>query len=238
MANVFDRLIRSLVLRKATAEADFFFKRKASALRSELAVRALRRSADFVEQHMNSALLCRSRLEHLTFAASHVGEGALLEFGVHAGVSINHLARLFPQRAVYGFDSFLGLPEAWTGHRYSKSNFDLQGKPPKVAANVKLVVGWFQETLPGFVASLNERVALAHIDCDIYSSTATVLQQLAPKLSAGSVLVFDEFFNYPSFEQHELKAFFEFVEKHDVQFEFLGYAGEQVSVKIKVIAAR
>jgi predicted O-methyltransferase YrrM len=224
-----------LVLRKATAEADFFLNRKASALRSELAVRALRRSADFVERHMASALLCRSRLEHLTFTAAQAGEGAVLEFGVHGGFSINHLARMFPHRTVYGFDSFLGLPEAWAGHRYSKVNFDRQGKPPKVAANVKLVVGWFQETLPGFVAQLKERVALAHIDCDIYSSTATVLQHLAPKLTAGSVLVFDEFFNHPSFEQHELKAFFEFAEKHGVQFEYLGYAGEQVSVKIKAI---
>jgi len=238
MAKQFEKLIRSVFLRKAAAEAEFVIRRKAAALQSELATRAMRRSADFVERQMSSALSCQNRLEHLTFASSHAGEGALLEFGVNQGVTINHLARLFPQHTVYGFDSFRGLPEAWSGYRYSKVNFDRQGRPPAVASNVKLVVGWFNETLPEFVAKLNGGVSLVHIDCDIYSSTVTVLEQLAPKLATGCVVVFDEFFNYPNFEQHEFKAFFEFVEKHQVTYDFLGYAGEQISLKIKTIAAR
>ena len=36
------------------------------------------------------------------------------------------------------------------------------------------------------------RVAFAHIDVDLYSSTRTVLRALAPRLTAGSVLRFDE----------------------------------------------
>jgi hypothetical protein len=75
-------------------------------------------------------------------------------------------------------------------------------------------------------------LALAHIDCDIYSSTVTVLDCIAPALQPGSVLVFDEFFNYPGFMRHEYKAFFEFVERYQIAYEFIGFSGQQVSIKI------
>jgi hypothetical protein len=34
------------------------------------------------------------------------------------------------------------------------------------------------------------------------------------------------------FEMHEYKAFFEFVERFDVKYRFIGYSGQQVSVVI------
>jgi hypothetical protein len=74
-----------------------------------------------------------------------------------------------------------------------------------------------------------------HIDCDIYSSTKTVLGLTAGRLAPGAVLVFDEFFNYVSFERHEYKAFFEFVERFDVKYRFIGYSGQQVSMVIDAI---
>jgi predicted O-methyltransferase YrrM len=235
MSRFFDKLIRSIVLRKVVAEADFIMKRKAVALRTELYRRALNDTADFIEANMTSALFCKDRLEHLTFVSTHVKEGLILEFGVFSGETINHLAGIFTDRTLYGFDSFEGLPEAWSGYRYSKENFNREGSMPKVEANVKLIAGWFDNSLPSFLQSNPGPVALAHIDCDIYSSTKTVLELLAPRLVPGSILSFDEFFNYPNFRQHEIKAFHEFVERHQVKFEYLGYAGEQVSLRINAI---
>lgn len=226
------KLLRSWVLRRAEAEADFVVKRKAVALRSELHRRALLATADFIQANMTSALMCQSRLEHLSFLAPQIKPGMILEFGVYSGVTINHLARLFPDRTLHGFDSFQGLPEAWHGYRYSKENFDLAGRMPKVAANVQLVPGWFDQTLPKFLAEHAGPVALAHVDCDIYSSTVTVLELLRPRLQPGSILAFDEFFNYPSYPEHEMKAFFEFVARHRVKFSYLGYAAEQASVRL------
>ena len=50
----------------------------------------------------------------------------------------------------------------------------------------------------------------------------------------GSVIVFDEFFNHPNWEEGEFKAFQELIMKMSLQFEFLGYNcnSEQVAVKL------
>jgi hypothetical protein len=70
------------------------------------------------------------------------------------------------------------------------------------------VKGWFEATLPGFLAAHPEPVALLHLDCDIYSAAAFVLRQLLShgRLVAGSVIIFDELFNYCGFENHEIRA--------------------------------
>ncbi|MFA6959818.1 MAG: TylF/MycF/NovP-related O-methyltransferase [Opitutaceae bacterium] len=238
MSRFFDKLIRSIALRKVAAEASFVMKRKDVALRAEMHRRALKDTADFVEANMTTALSCQSRLEHLTYVATHIKDGHFLEFGVFSGQTINHMAGIFPNRTLYGFDSFEGLPEAWFGSRYNPVNFDRKGSMPKVKTNVKLIAGWFDSTLPAFLQANPGPVAFAHVDCDIYSSTKTVLELLAPRFVPGSVIAFDEFFNYPNFRQHEIKAFFEFVERHRVKFDYIGYAGEQVSVRIAEIYAR
>ena len=47
--------------------------------------------------------------------------------------------------------------------------------------------------------------------------------------------MFDEFFNYKGYELHEYKAFFEFAERFDVGYRFIGYAGQQVSLMIEAV---
>ncbi len=42
-------------------------------------------------------------------------EGAYLEMGVCTGITINFITALNPERTIYGFDSFEGLPSAWEG---------------------------------------------------------------------------------------------------------------------------
>ena len=51
----------------------------------------------------------------------------------------------------------------------------------------------------------------------------------------GSVLVFDEFFNYPGWQQHEYRAWTEFVARTAVAFEYLAYTAdnEQVVVQLR-----
>ena len=74
-----------------------------------------------------------------------------------------------------------------------------------------------------------------HVDCDIYSSTKTVLELTIPRLAPGAVIVFDEFFNYKGYELHEYKAFFEAAERFDLAYRFIGYAGQQVAVMIEAV---
>jgi hypothetical protein len=161
-------------------------------------------------------------------------DGLYLEFGVHSGRTITHLARTNPNRTIHGFDSFDGLPEPWTGYSLAKGAFR-RGGPPAVPDNVRLHVGWFADTLPGFVASHDGPVAFLHVDSDLYSSAVTVLDALADRIEPGTVIVFNEYFNYPNWQRHEFKAFQEFCAAHDVRYEYLCWAQYEVALEITSI---
>jgi predicted O-methyltransferase YrrM len=196
--------------------------------------RALASTVDYVQRHMRQVKPAGSRLELLTRAfgrADITGDRLICEFGVYTGSTINHLATLTPKK-VFGFDSFEGLPEAW-GHRVAKGHFAVR-ELPRVRDNVTLIKGWFSESLPGFLKEHSGTIGFLHIDCDLYSSTKTVFDLLEPRLAAGTVIAFDEYFNYPEWEEGEFKAFSEFISRTGLSFEFIGYhcKGEQVAVVV------
>lgn len=112
--------------------------------------------------------------------------GLVLEFGVRHGNTIRQIAALVDQK-VHGFDSFEGLPEEW--HHEPKGSYTTKGKIPEVPKSVKLHPGWFADTLPAFLATHEGPIRLVNIDCDIYSSTKTVLDALAPRIAPGSVII-------------------------------------------------
>jgi predicted O-methyltransferase YrrM len=232
-----NNIIRAVLRPVVRSVHEFVWREPAAALREELARRALVAAADFVTENMPSAAFCADKYDHLSFAFVKAPDGLALEFGVHKGTTINHLASKWRDRHFFGFDSFHGLPEQWTGPRTGKVNFDRGGRAPKVAANVTLVAGWFHETLPAFLTREAGPIGFMHVDCDIYSSTKTVLELTAPRLTPGAVIVFDEFFNYRGYEDHEYKAFFEFVERFGVKYRFFGYSGQQVSVVVDAISS-
>lgn len=122
-------------------------------------------------------------------------DGLVIEFGVGAGASISALADFTPDRTVFGFDSFEGLPEDWL-HSYVRGSFSTGGQIPGVPANVKIVKGLFQDTLESFLAVNPLPVAFLHLDCDLFSSTKFVLDVLArhQRLIKGSVIQFDDFY--------------------------------------------
>lgn len=145
--------------------------------------------------------------------------GLWLEAGVFFGRSINLLAKA-TDRLVHGFDSFEGLPEDWKAGEH-KGSYSTGGRLPEVVDNVRLYKGWFEQSLPAFLQQNDEFVSLLHIDCDLYSSTRTVLEQLAPRFVDGTVIVFDDFLGFPGFEQHELKAFDEFIMSSDWDYKVI-----------------
>ena len=109
---------------------------------------------------------------------------------------------------------------------------------PEVADNVKLHTGWFEHSLPDFLARYQGPVSLVHIDCDLYSSTRTVLSLLADRLTVGSVIVFDDFLGFDSFEQHEFKAFLEFTEQYGFEFKLLSYVALSREVAFQLVSLR
>ena len=98
----------------------------------------------------------------------------------------------------------------------------------------ELVVGWFDDTVPGFLAEHPGPVSFLHLDADLYSSTRTVLDLVGPRLQPGSIVLFDEYFNYLGWEQHEHRAWAEYVARTGTHFEYLGYTidNEQVIARI------
>jgi Macrocin-O-methyltransferase (TylF) len=195
-------------------------------------------SVEFERQHLAAVPTFKTRQDLFRFALDRAGvrDGLHAEFGVYKGDSINRLARLRPHQLFHGFDSFEGLPESWTlGARTGA--FSLGGRLPAVRDNVVLVKGFFADTLEKFVAECGKTaVAFMHVDCDLYSATKTVLDRLAPLLVEGTVIVFDEYFNYPGWQQGEFKAFAEFIGAHDrLGYDYIGYIrnGGQVAVRLR-----
>jgi len=150
-------------------------------------------------------------------------EGEILEFGVFRGRSITTIANTMSGRTVYGFDSFIGLPEEWkrtNTSTYERGHF--KTKLPHVPSNVKLVQGFFDDSLPVWIEEHQPKtIAFLHIDSDLYSSAKTVLTLLNDYIIPGTIIVFDELCDwsgkrvYDFWEEGEWKALHEWMDEYD-----------------------
>jgi hypothetical protein len=197
--------------------------------------RAAERSAVFIESNMKSTRLFEKREEIWHVALERLlprdsDERLVMEFGVWKGESLTFFANNLPG-TVYGFDTFTGLQEDWPGTPLGEGFFALDSLPP-VPENAHLVVGSAQDTAPDFLKLNPGVVALAHFDMDTYESTLDVLRIIRPRLSSGSILLFDEFLGYPLWEEGEFKAFQEFVQEAGLTYEYFATNGFQVGIQI------
>ncbi|KAG8467960.1 hypothetical protein KFE25_007012 [Diacronema lutheri] len=176
--------------------------------------------------------------------------GLWLEFGVFRGGTIKSLAafatRLRPSSLpIWGFDSFRGLPEKWrdasgTILKYvQKGSFSLRGAPPFPASEqIAWVIGLFSDTLEPFLrAHASARLALLHIDSDLYSSAMTVFSSLRAHglLTPGVVIVFDELYNYPQYLEHEMRALWELLGNSTVAHDGRSLAIEMLGVATQAV---
>ncbi|CAA7618288.1 class I SAM-dependent methyltransferase [Magnetospirillum sp. UT-4] len=157
--------------------------------------------------------------------------GLVLEFGVRRGTSLTHLAEAAGQ-TVHGFDSFQGLPADWGGE--TAGVLTTGTELPVVPANARLHPGWFEDSLPDFLADHPGPVRLVNIDSDIHASARTVLWRLADRLVPGSVVVFDEFIGNRTWAADEFRAWSEFTEAFGVRATVfaLSTATKQVAMAI------
>ena len=197
--------------------------------------RAIEDSASYAEQHIKTAMIFATTEELWNYAASsaRIEGGAILEFGVFKGRSINYFADIFKTETLHGFDSFEGLAEDWTGYHLPKGTFNLEGKLPQVKENVTLHKGWFDKTLPAFLKKNTFDIRLCHIDCDTYESSLYVLQQVAPRLVKGSIVVFDEYYGYPNWRFGEHRAWQEVCAKKRLTYRYIAFSDMQVAVEIQ-----
>jgi predicted O-methyltransferase YrrM len=144
---------------------------------------------------MNLFLILRAYLDRIP--------GDVIEFGSYKGGNALFMAsvikKLHPGRRVWALDTFAGMPETdLTVDAHRKGDFhdiDLDElrrfSAKKGLDNLEFVKGLFQDTAEG-VLSRSGGIALAHIDCDIYSAVAYSYDVVKPHMAPNGYIAFDD----------------------------------------------
>lgn len=167
-------------------------------------------SLPWAEAKSRTNYIRRSMLLELSVRLAVRVPGNIVEFGVATGASTRVIRRALRQfgsrwfaphgrKTIFALDSFEGLQEAFE----SAAVGTFAGKIPKISG-VVFVKGYFEETCTEALQQRVGRVAFAHLDADLYSSTICALRWLTPLLGTGSLLLFDEFIGE---RQSEARAF-------------------------------
>ena len=222
---LFKRTLSEFVFRR------FVLKHHSSNLLVDLNLEAKKDTLDYIKANMVDAPYFEKHPQLVKFALSQVSEeGLYLEFGVGRGKSMRWIAPEV-KGTVHGFDSFEGIQEHWNGNPIGAF---AQKQMPKVPDNVEFHVGYFDATLPEFLQKNPQPITFLHVDCDLYSSTATIFDLLGDRLQTGAIILFDEYYNFHRWQQHEFKAFQEFVQKSGLKYEYIAFSvtGQQVAVRV------
>lgn len=159
-------------------------------------------------------------------------DGDYLEFGSHGGTTFalayREARRHGHPAKLWAFDSFQGFPPpegARDEHpRWKQGAMEMSlerfhracalNGVPRTAYQV--VAGFYDQTLPALGSGdAPSNVALAYIDCDLYSSTRTVLEFLMPRLKHGMILGLDDYFCWSASQiSGERRAMLEAFEGH------------------------
>ena len=193
---------------------------------------------EYFKNHFSNALLIDQISEIRTFSLKTAineasKDGSYFEFGVYDGESLNLFSKLLKNKKIYGFDSFEGLRDNWTGHNLLAGTFNQKGKIPKLEANAIPIKGWVQDTLPKFLRETKiSNISFVHMDLDTYESTKFVLEKLKNYFSSGTIILFDQLYNYPGWQQGEFKALNEVLKESEYKFLAFGKYSKQAAIKI------
>ncbi len=132
-------------------------------------------------------------------------EGDVVELGCHNGAIASIMGKILEEndskKTLYLYDSFEGLP--------NKTNYDGKTRFEKGWCSTTkkeileffrelklkkpiIIKGWFKDTLPN---KLPKKISFAHLDGDFYSSIKESLEAIYPRLSKGSIVIIDDYFD-------------------------------------------
>ena len=197
---------------------------------------AARSSSNWLYENADKVTLYARRPEMLDAVLKSVpASGDFLEFGVFTGAVTwfirPRISRIEP---ITLLNSFLGVPEAMS-LAVGRSAFSLGGKVPELPPNTTVHSGWFNETIPLWRANFKSPAAFVYIDCDLYESVQVVLQALTDRVNRGTILVFDDWYNFPNWQQHSLRAFNEWIAATGLKIEPVGFTTKEHSGAFKVV---
>ena len=165
--------------------------------------------------------------------------GAVVECGVFKATSLVRWATFREllespfSRRIIGFDIFGAFPrhEDETDNAFAARHDDVAGQGLSVAQveavldhknlrNVELVPGDVVTTIPAYAAAHPElRIALLHIDVDVYRPSQVALAELYHLVVPGGVLIFDDYGTVAG----ETRAVDELVARHSLRLQKLPY---------------
>lgn len=159
--------------------------------------------------------------------------GDYYEFGLYRGFTLWFAQQAAAQCGLdemrfVGFDSFRGLPAPRgqaDGEEFATGDYacDRETVTRHLSqfgvdwARTSLVEGYFDTSLAAARVTGDDTrpVAIALIDCDLYTSTVPVLEFLEGRLQGGSLLLFDDWNCFDKSDDHgERRAFREFLRQH------------------------
>ena len=181
-------------------------------------------------------------------------DGEYVEFGSCGGktfsMAYHHSRRQKLPLSLWSFDSFEGLPTTeevsdihprWVGGtmKTGLSDFHSICKANGIPEDrYHVVSGFYDHTLPKFSPTDEPKnICLAYIDCDLYSSTKTVLEFLESRIKHGMIIAFDDYYCWSKTDiSGERKAMLEFLEKNSqwqlVPYMKFGWAGMSFVVEV------
>ena len=193
---------------------------------------------DYFKEYLSKSLIVDQIKDIRLFSIQttlkeNLKDGHFLEFGVFDGETSNLFSKQIGDKKIYGFDSFVGLKDNWTGHHLPAGTFNLDGKIPKLNKNVVPIKGWVQDTLPKFLIEQKiSKVNFLHMDLDTYESTKFVLKELKSYLKTNSIILFDQLYNYPGWKEGEFKALNEVFKESEYKYLAFGKYSKQAVIKI------
>lgn len=146
-------------------------------------------------------------------------EGIFVELGFGKGDSASTIVSLMEQKMIkvrdsWFFDSFEGFPSPSKEDLIHGDNVAIEGRlkfpidkanevsksVDKLKAKGTVVKGYFEHTLLN--TSTLDRIAVLHLDCDLYSSYRTGLNALFDLVVPGGVILFDEYKSQRQFSRY------------------------------------
>jgi Methyltransferase domain len=191
------------------------------------------RAGDWTDLCSRVTFPSRAQVVELAVQLARPVVGHIVEFGVWKGYSTRVIRDELWRSAVwdgaqrlkriYACDSFDGLPT-----NYENLSAGTFATPVPKLNGVRIVKGFFEDSLTPALAAEVGQVSLAHLDADLHASTACALEWLTPLLHAGSLLLFDEFFGEDPAEE---RAFVEWTERTGTRTALIALFGREPSGK-------
>lgn len=226
--------------RKAfNSELDHIIRNKSFHLESRHEYEKKKKSYQFFENEIEKSFLSKNRLDNLSYALEKIekinNKNLFLEFGVFHGRTTNFISDILKSYNINltAFDSFEGLSEDRKGTSDKMGTFENKNfENLKLNENIDLIKGNIYETFPKFLSNIQNKIDFIHIDTDTYEVSKFILENAKSRLNKNSIIVFDDFHNFPGWSQGEHKSLLETFQNNEYEYLSFSYS-HQASIRIK-----